>query len=178
VDRASDVIRVLGIVAFLLGVGFLFAPTDTAVQPLAVPEAAESWSPAPDALARADSLTEDIILHNLFSPSRTAPSRRYAASATSVNQDMGVSATNPDANIGSAAGGFRPELIGTAVSERPAETRALLRLLASDATPRLYAVGDRAGGYSVVSIDARAVVLAGPRGRVVLRLPEDEESDS
>ena len=74
--------------------------------------------------------------------------------------------------------GFTPELIGTAISERPGETKALLRLLSTDPTPRLYAVGDRAGGYSVVSIDPRSVVLAGPRGRVVLRLPEDEESHS
>ena len=73
---------------------------------------------------------------------------------------------------------FTPELIGTAVSSKPGETKALLRLLASDPTPRLYAVGDRAGGYSVVSIDARAVVLSGARGRVVLRLPENEENHS
>ena len=85
---------------------------------------------------------------------------------------------DPYAPSPSVGAGFTPELIGTAVSERPGETRALLRLLANDATPRLYSVGDRAGGYSVVSIDARAVVLSGPRGRVVLRLPENEESHS
>ncbi len=77
-----------------------------------------------------------------------------------------------------SSGGFAPVLIGTAVSERPGETRALLQLLESDPTPRLYGVGDRAGGFTVVSIDARAVVLNGPRGRVVLRLPENEESHS
>ena len=173
-NRANDVIRVLGIVALLLGVGFLVAPTHTDVEPLDVPAAAESRLPPPDARAHADSLTEDIILYNIFSPSRTTPSRRYAGAAG----DPGMNATASDATGGSAEGGFKPELIGTAVSERPGETRALLRLLASDLTPRLYAVGDRAGGYSVVSIDARAVVLAGPRGRVVLRLPEDQESDS
>jgi hypothetical protein len=81
-------------------------------------------------------------------------------------------------NAQSTTSSFMPELIGTMVSEKPVDTRALLRLLASDPTPRLYAVGDKAGGYSVVSIDARSVVLSGPRGRVVLRLPENEENHS
>ena len=40
---------------------------------------------------------------------------------------------------------------------------------------RLYAVGDRDGGYRVVSIAPRSVVLAGPRGRVTLRLDPQED---
>jgi hypothetical protein len=170
--RVIDVMRVVAVAAFVLGLGFLIAPTRVGVAPLALPalgaDTMMTAAPVP-----ADSLTEDIILYNLFSPSRSAPSRRYAAQ--SAGGAMEPDESNPS---GSSSGGFSPSLIGTAVSDRPGETRALLQLIASDPTPRLYAVGDRAGGYSVVSIDARAVVLNGPRGRVVLRLPDNEESHS
>jgi hypothetical protein len=169
--RLTDVLRVIAVAAVLLGFGFMVAPTDVDVVPLALPEHSADTMMSPARLP-ADSITEDIILYNLFSPSRTAPSRRYTAQSV-------ASGGAPDENASASPySGFSPVLIGTAVSERPGETRALLQLLASDPTPRLYAVGDRAGGYSVVSIDARAVVLSGPRGRVVLKLPENEESHS
>lgn len=172
--RIAEVLRVIALAALLLGVAFLFAPAHARVATLALPDPASVAALPVDTRASADSLTEDIILYNLFSPSRTAPSRRYPGSAVEDRGQM------PDANDAgmSPAAGFSPVLIGTAVSERPGETRALLQMIASDPTPRLYAVGDRAGGYSVVSIDARAVVLTGPRGRVVLRLPENEENHS
>lgn len=170
----TGVARLIAFAALLLGLGFMVAPTTADVAPVALPEqASDSTIPSPVRVP-ADSITEDIILYNLFSPSRTAPSRRYAAQTVS-----GTSMAPDESNASVApSSGFAPVLIGTAVSGRPGETRALLQLIAGDPTPRLYAVGDRAGGYSVVSIDARAVVLAGPRGRVVLRLPENEENHS
>lgn len=168
--RATDTMRWLTVLGLMTGIGFLVAPVNADVEPLAVGVLADSVAVSPTSRTGADSLTEDIILYNLFAPSRTAPSRRYAASSTVGEPDA---APSP-----SASGGFTPELIGTAVSEKPGDTKALLRLLASDPTPRLYAVGDRAGGFTVVSIDARAVVLSGPHGRIVLRLPENEENHS
>ena len=173
---ANEVIRAVGVVALLLGLFFLLAPANTNVEPLSLPETGSLSALPAVGRADADSLTEDIILYNLFSPIRTAPSRRYSATATGQFQDP--AGMSPETNSEPVMAGFTPELIGTAVSDRPGETKALLRLLSTDPTPRLYAVGDRAGGYSVVSIDPRSVVLAGPRGRVVLRLPEDEESHS
>jgi hypothetical protein len=167
------VLRVVAVAFLLLGVLLLFAPTDTDVTPRAVPEAAPVAAMTMEGRATADSLAEDIILYNLFSPSRTAPTRRYAGPNVAA-PDM----TDPNGEPTPPSVGFMPVLIGTAVSERPGETRALLQLIASDPTPRLYGVGDRAGGYSVVSIDARSVVVTGPRGRVVLRLPENEENHS
>ena len=172
-NRTSDALRWLSIGSLVAGVAFLFAPVRTTVEPLDISTPVDSIALAGLRRTEADSLTEDIILYNLFAPSRTAPSRRYAvgnATAQDASADMNVSPTE--------GGGFMPELIGTAVSDKPGETKALLRLLASDPAPRLYAVGDKAGGFSVVSIDARAVVLSGPRGRVVLRLPENEENHS
>ena len=165
------ILRGIALFATIVGVGFFFAPINNDVEPLPWHDPAPMTATTSSTRAHADSLTEDIILYNLFTPSRAAPSRRFAAAASDQM---------PDANNGSVefSSGFTPVLIGTAVSERPGETKALLQLLASDPTPRLYGVGDRAGGFTVVSIDARSVVVNGPRGRVVLRLPENEESHS
>ena len=169
--RMTDFMRVIAVAAVLLGVAFMVAPTNVDVAPLALPEPGVDTMMSP-ARVQADSITEDIILFNLFTPSRTAPARRYTAPSV-------AGGGMPDENESATPyGGFSPVLIGTAVSDKPGETRALLQLLATDPTPRLYGVGDRAGGYRVVSIDARAVVLNGPRGRIVLRLPENEESHS
>lgn len=170
--RMTDVMRVIAVMAALLGLGFMIAPTSVDVAPLALPALGADTMMTP-ARVPADSITEDIILYNLFSPSRTAPSRRYTTQSV-----VNPGGAPDESGTMAPSSGFSPVLIGTAVSEKPGETRALLQLLASDPTPRLYAVGDRAGGFSVVSIDSRAVVLNGPRGRVVLRLPENEESHS
>lgn len=171
-QRAIGTMRWLTALGLVTGAGFLVAPVSVDVEPLEIGIVADSIPIAATTGSSADSLSEDIILYNLFAVSRTAPSRRYS----------GSSAATPDAGSEMSpsplASSFMPELIGTAVSGKPGESKALLRLLASDPAPRLYAVGDRAGGYSVVSIDARAVVLSGPRGRVVLRLPENEENHS
>jgi hypothetical protein len=172
VRYAIDTMRWLTVLGIVTGIGFLIAPVNTDVEPFEVGVLADSVAVATSSSTAADSLTEDIILYNLFAPSRTAPSRRFAANAAADDPSSDMAPPTP------ASSGFTPELIGTAVSEKPGETKALLRMLASDPTPRLYAVGDRAGGFTVVSIDARAVVLTGPRGRVVLRLPENEENHS
>ena len=171
--RAIVAMRVVSTLGLLAGIGFLLAPSGNDVEPFAIGVLADSVPILVVSNSSADSLTEDIILYNLFAPSRTAPARRYASA--SATDDGAMDPNTPPASVSS---GFTPELIGTAVSERGGETRALLRLLANDPAPRLYGVGDRAGGYSVVSIDARVVVLSGPRGRVVLRLPENEENHS
>ena len=77
-DRMTSVMRLIAFAALLLGLGFRFAPTNVNVAPLALPahNADTMMTAAP---VKADSITEDIILYNLFSPSRSAPSRRYAA---------------------------------------------------------------------------------------------------
>jgi hypothetical protein len=168
-DRAIDLLRVVTATALMVGVAFLFAPANTRVEPFEAPGKDSLALVSGDSRMSADSLAEDIILYNLFSPSRSAPNRRASGSAAPDEAGM-------TSETGDVSSGFSPELIGTAVSDKPGETKALLRLLANDPAPRLYAVGDRAGGYSVVSIDPRSVVLNGPRGRVVLRLPQDEEN--
>lgn len=177
--RAYDVMRVVTIAGLLVGVAFLFGPSDTDVAPLALPDLASVATAPTDARAHADSLSEDIILHNLFSPSRSAPSGRYRGPGMTGTQDMDGSGMYATAGgEAMARPSFTPTLVGTAVSERPGATRAFLVLDPADLTPRMYAVGEGAGGYRVISIEARSVELAGPRGRVVLRLPQDLEDNS
>lgn len=165
------ILRAVTAGAALIGLGFFFVPASTDVDPVDLPALDSLVLASSDSRLQADSLAEDIVLYNLFSPTRAAPDRRSAG--VTGPDESGLTGENIDASTE-----FSPELIGTAVSDKPGETRALLRLLPSDPGPRLYAVGDRAGGYHVVSIDPRSVVLNGPRGRVVLRLPQNQEHHS
>lgn len=169
-DRLIRILRALTVSAMLAGTGFLVAPARAGIAGAAVAAAdTVRQAPTPSGV-NADSLAEDVILFNLFTPSRSAPPGRTnttASPASPAGEEPAV-----------AESGFRPALIGTAVSDRPGETRALLQLDPADPSPRLYGIGDQAGGYRVVSITAREVVVSGPRGRIVLRLPQREEENS
>jgi hypothetical protein len=176
-SRVSTVLRATTATALLAGVALLLVPSNVSVTPLGLPELPVVPDAPFGARAQADSLAEDIILYNLFSASRVAPSRRYPASGVPGAPDEDVPGMAAGGGSSPSAG-FTPALAGTVVSERPGGSMALLQLTSADATPRLYAVGEGAGGYRVVSIEARSVVLAGPRGRVVLRLPQDKEDNS
>ncbi len=120
-NRANDVMRWLAVLGLLAGVGFLLAPISVDVEPMEVGILADSVPVSTMSRTGTDSLTEDIILYNLFAPSRTAPSRRYSATHS------GTQDTDGDVPSSALAGSFMPELIGTAVSQRPGETKALLR---------------------------------------------------
>jgi hypothetical protein len=128
-------------------------------------------SAAPD-LGAADR----VVRTDIFSPRRTAPPRRYVFGETPAEPDAeptDVAAAPPlagelvDSTMASTANDAVPHLYGTMVG---AESTALLRLDASVSEPRLYRVGDRAGGYRVVEIGDRSVTLVGPSGRLVLKL--------
>lgn len=146
-----------------------------------VTESLASTSPPADTVRQtvvADLGAADrVVKTDIFSSRRGPPSRRYAFGetgepATDAAPEM-PSATplagEPlDSATASTANDAVPHLYGTMMG--PAESTALLRLDASRSEPRLYKVGDRAGGYRVVDISDRTVTLVGPGGRVVLRL--------
>lgn len=124
------------------------------------------------AIAAGDpALAEDVVLANAFSPRRAPPTSRYSPPDAETDSSGGTVADAP-ATEGDAAAG-EPLLLGTVVGARGAQ--AVLQLDPYAGAPRLYAVGDRDGGYRVISIAPRVVVLAGPRGRVTLRLDPEEE---
>lgn len=162
VAAASAVVGML-FLALSPGVGHAAAdaiPTDSV---LALPSIAQG-DPA---------LAEDVVLANAFSPRRTPPTARYTPPDAATDSSGGTLADAP-MPVGEGEGeGAEPLLLGTVIGALGAQ--ALLQLDPSAGAPRLYAVGERDGGYRVVSIAPRAVVLAGPRGRVTLRLDPEEE---
>lgn len=134
--------------------------------------------PAPD-LAAADR----VVRTDIFSPRRSAPARRsmYGETAAepsglvtdSVTTAAPAGGETADSSSASTAADAVPHLYGTMMG--PVDATALLRLDGSVPEPRLYRVGDRAGRYRVVEIGDRTVTLAGPSGRVVLRLKHPDE---
>jgi hypothetical protein len=124
---------------------------------------------------------ERVVRTDIFASRRGPPSRRYAFGETGQPADESVpemtsaaaSAGEPvDSTTASTANDAVPHLYGTMMG--PTESTALLRLDASISEPRLYRVGDRAGGYRVAEISDRAVALIGRSGRVVLRLARSQ----
>ena len=153
-------------VATLGGAVIWLVPPATDVTPLApvLPDP----GPLPT-LAVATMAAEEVVMANVFTASRTPPATRYQPAEEDASGMMApapdpLAATTPDSAM---LAGDVPRLLGTVVA--PGGPRALLQLsLASG--PRLYAVGDRDGGFTVLAIDARVVVLRGPGGRRTLRL--------
>jgi hypothetical protein len=140
----------------------------------------------PDSVRPAASLdigaADRVVKTNVFSARRSAPSRRYMfgevpAAADVMAQDVSTPASlagEPvDSTTASTMNDAVPHLYGTMLG--PNESTALLRLDARIPEPRLYRVGDRAGGYRVADIADRSVTLAGPNGRVVLRLEKSQQ---
>ena len=122
-----------------------------------------------------------VVNTNVFSSRRSAPTRRYVFGEATTSADVmaaDVSAATlagepVDSTTASTMNDAVPHLYGTMLG--PNESTALLRLDARVAEPRLYRVGDRAGGYRVADIADRSVTLAGPSGRVVLRLENSKQ---
>ncbi|HUQ83227.1 MAG TPA: hypothetical protein VM076_18890 [Gemmatimonadaceae bacterium] len=151
-----------------------------------VTDSLASVTPAPDSVSAvvvADvGAAERVVKTDIFSPRRGPPTRRYAFGETSESADATVSevtaapalAGEPlDSAAASTASDAVPHLYGTMMG--PNDATALLRLDANLSEPRLYRVGDRAGGYRVADISDRSVTLVGRSGRVVLRLIRREQ---
>lgn len=153
-----------------LGVTFLALPPGAGDTP-ADAMFADSALVLPAIAAGDPALAEDIVLANAFSARRAPPTSRYSPPDAAMDSSGG-SVADVAPMPGDAAPG-EPLLLGTVVGARGAQ--AVLQLDPYAGAPRLYAVGDRDGGYRVISIAPRAVVLAGPRGRVTLRLDPVEE---
>jgi hypothetical protein len=143
----------------------------------ALPDSVRS-SPAPDVGA-----ADRVVKTDVFSSRRSAPPRRSMFGEVTPPTD----AMTPDPSAAPAGAGEPvdstaaastandavPHLYGTMLG--PNESTALLRLDTRITEPRLYRVGDRAGGYRVTDIADRSVTLAGPKGRVVLRMEKSQQ---
>lgn len=167
--------RLLGSLAAALAAGGILlavVPAGAGVGPLPVALAPVPAGDPVDA-AIADSLAEEVVLANLFAADRRPPASRYTPPELG-GDPAGPDATEPLPDEAPAmAGSLEPLLFGTIV--RDSGSLALLQFDPSAAGPRLYRAGDRDGPWRIVSIAAREVVLAGPAGRLVLRLPTPED---
>lgn len=115
----------------------------------------------------------EIALANVFDTSRTPPTRRYLPPEFGVDSAAGMlESSSPDPGGMPMENGELPKLYGTVLLA--SGSKALLHLDASDLGPRLYSVGDRDGGYRIISITPRSVVLAASRGQLTLRLDSEE----
>jgi hypothetical protein len=144
----------------------------------ALPDSVRS-SPAPDVGA-----ADRVLKTDFFSSRRTAtPLRSMFGEVTPPTDAMTTDLSAAPAVAGepvdsaaaaaSTANDAVPHLYGTMLG--PNESTALLRLDTRITEPRLYRVGDRAGGYRVTDIADRSVTLAGPKGRVVLRMEKSQQ---
>jgi hypothetical protein len=145
-------------------------PRTDPVTPLLLPAAPAA---RPASAASADSLVEEIVLANVFAADRMPPASRYTPPELMV--DPVTNGMAVEAGDGGTAGAPEPLLFGTVVRGGAAGSLALLQIDHTAAGPRLYRPGDRDGPWRVLAIAAREVILSGPGGRVVLRLPSSED---
>jgi len=170
--RVVTVFRVLTVMFLLTGVvALLWQPSlpRTGDVPMRV---------APSARVAAGSVqetraAEQVVNGNIFSSNRKPPAARYLP----LSGEAEPTASAPDADAARDTAGVAPEesvphLYGTVLNATDAS--ALLRLDPAIPEPRLYRVGDRAGGFRVVRIAEHEVTIEGRRGRIVLRLTRPE----
>jgi hypothetical protein len=162
----------LAMASAIAGFALAACPPRVGVDPVVV-HLAPLAPPAPPARNEADSLAEEIVLANLFASNRTPPGRRYQLMDVAVDSATAGGEVGLPPDETAAASRLGPLLYGTIVRE--SGSLALLQVDPAAQGPQLFGVGDRAGPWRVVSIAAREVVLAGPAGRLVLRLPSQEE---
>ncbi|MGQ0648788.1 MAG: hypothetical protein ACT4P7_14615 [Gemmatimonadaceae bacterium] len=175
--RASVIRRAcwaVAAVAVAAGGLLLVVPARVDVAPTA-PLVPDSSRTRP-AIAGNPAVAEEIAIANVFAASRTPPSSRYMPPELAGESANGVMAEPPPDSAMTATPeveGDVPRLYGTLVG--PDGPKALLHLDPTASGPRLYSQGDSGGGYRVVSIAPRIVVLRGPRGRTTLRLEPEED---
>lgn len=169
--RLRPILLAIAVLSALAGVAFLALPPALGGVP-AEPIPSDGKPVMPQLQPGNAALAEDLVLANAFSPRRSPPTSRYTPPEASLDSSGGMLADSLPGDP-SESPVAAPLLLGTVVG---AQGRlALLQLDPFAGAPRLYAEGERDGGYRVVSVAPRAVVLAGPRGRLTLRLDPQEE---
>jgi len=141
---------------------------------------------APDSVRPVSSVdlgaADRVVRTDIFSSRRSAPPQRYVFGETAQEPDgaptdMTVAPAHSgealDSTTASTANDAVPHLYGTMLAA--GDATALLRLDANVSEPRLYRVGESAGGYRLAEIADRSVTLAGRSGRVVLRLARPDQ---
>ncbi len=155
-------------------------PTGRSRHPVALAmPAAKSATVLPPTDSATMQLAAQIVDGNVFSATRRAPTGRFVppgsepAGAPALTAAMIDGATS--GTMGNA-GPDSPRLFGIVAQD--GRRRALLQLPGADPVPKLLDVGDRRGGYRVVSISEDRVVLATSTGSRTVRLVSRTSPDS
>lgn len=151
---------------------FFVLPPSTGAPAVRAPGGGAAFAP-PTLAPRDPALAEDVVLANVFSVRRTPPTSRYVPPDATTDASGGVVEMPAEPSGVEQGVPGTPRLLGTVVG--PKGTQALLQLDPYAGQPRLYSVGDRDAGYRVIAISPRSAVLAGPQGRVTVRLEPEEE---
>ncbi|MCU0647706.1 MAG: hypothetical protein MUF00_06905 [Gemmatimonadaceae bacterium] len=175
VVRSCGALAVVGAVA-AAGVALLPASVTVAAAPPMASDSARAGEIAHTAAV--DTLVTVVIDENIFSATRRAPATRWSAPGLDTAPPPDMPATDSAVSTmlpadSAALADPVPALYGTVVGD--GAPRALLRLSPNDGAPRLYGIGDRHGGWRVVAISPRRVVLASRDGSRTVRLPDTEE---
>lgn len=156
----SRTVVLYAVAAVFALMGLVLRALPSRVEPPALPPVV-ALSATPDTVPTPPA-QGDLARANPFSPERTAPAVRYAPSGAATRR------APPAATAATAAGrGLR--LVGTL--QTPSGTVALID--GDPATPgaEMYRAGDTVGDSRLISVGDSSVVLQGPLGRRVLRLP-------
>lgn len=173
--------RTLDIVAgvsLLVALVLLVWPTRAVVQPIAPIVATTKVTASVGADVSEPQLGAQIVDGNVFSATRRAPTVRFVPPGTEPAGATPVASAALDGTAGDnfAAVADTPRLFGIVAQD--GRRRALLQLPGVDSVPRLLDIGDRRGGYRVVSISDDRVVLASSTGSRTLRLVSRTSPDS
>ena len=125
----------------------------------------------PRTLTANSDAADAVIAGNIFNATRTAPPRRY--NPTEPDESVIVAPPEPE-QIEANDEESVPHLFGVVIG--PAGATALLRLDATIPEAQIYREGDAAGGYRIVKINERSVILDGPTGRFELRLKRPDKA--
>jgi hypothetical protein len=150
----SRTVVLFAVAAVFSLMGLVLRALPSRVEPPALPPVV-AVSPTPDTLP-APLAKGDLARANPFSPVRAAPAVRYAP--------RGAATRRPQPAPGQ---GLR--LVGTL--QTPSGTVALIDADPAAPGAEMYRVGDQVGDSRLISVDESSVVLQGPLGRRVLRLP-------
>jgi hypothetical protein len=163
--------RIVAALSFAAAIAAVILPPDARVTAAASIVSATTAAAVPPPLS-VDEDVRTVIAQNIFSATRRTPTQRWnppglESAPPAAITSMPPTVTDVIVNMGEAPDPV-PALYGTVVGEQP--RRALLRLRATDVAPRLFAVGERHGGWQVVQIDSQRVVLRSSAGTRTLRL--------
>jgi hypothetical protein len=158
-ERISRALYALSALLLLLGLGLRIVPAPAEARVQATMPSTPHSTP-PGTARPAAGAPPGIVEGNIFSPSRSAPRRRYIPPDLVPRGERKSAKAVPTPT--------RLRLFGTVVG--PSGTAALIDANPAIRGAEIYQVGDTVDRRHIVAVSESTVVLEGSAGRLVLRL--------